>query len=195
MTARQPTHPPAFKPSTECPKCGVPITPGYVRCPKCRAKMPSRAPSSVTAGGLALPESESGGFLWGLLAIVALVGGLTLATWPRAKSLLGMMPDANPAAVDEATEEDADEPAAAASPPAEKPRPDGAAELRDALAQAELYSKIRDRGTVLEIESSECESNELKAIINRQTTVLKESGYTAVRCVALHGEEMFKRPL
>ena len=55
--------------SAVCPKCGVAVVPGYVKCPKCQAPLPAaRAPSKVIPGGTAV----SGG---GLPILPLIVGG------------------------------------------------------------------------------------------------------------------------
>ena len=44
-----------------CPACGVPITAGYVKCPRCHAALPSvmRGRPSLGYGGTSITEGES----------------------------------------------------------------------------------------------------------------------------------------
>src|SRR5207253_4548967 len=55
-----------------CPKCGVPVTPGYVRCPKCRAPQPRRA-TTIAPGGTAVDSMPFP------VVPVAIVGGVVVA--------------------------------------------------------------------------------------------------------------------
>jgi len=67
-----------------CPKCGVAVVPGYVRCPKCHFVLPPvrRARSSISPGGTAVQERRVpvAAIVLGVTALgVALVsGGLRL---------------------------------------------------------------------------------------------------------------------
>ena len=60
-----------------CPSCGVAVTPGYVRCPKCKRGLPQRARTALE-GGTAVASSGRP-IRWIILG--ALVAALVFIKW------------------------------------------------------------------------------------------------------------------
>ena len=47
--------------SAVCPKCGVAVVPGYVKCPKCQAALPKLRAPTMAAGGTSSSSGGAGG--------------------------------------------------------------------------------------------------------------------------------------
>lgn len=186
--------------TTSCPSCGVAVTLGYTRCPRCHAPMPSgrHKRESMQAGGTTVaPEVGSGGTVW-LAAGAAVVVGVIVAVIVLAGG------KHKKAAAAEEPEEELTEgseviaPEAPPEPPVAPVRLDplGAADrLERALATERYFAKSTLRGELLELRSEFCAQARLRAIIAGAAVDLRAQGIATIRCVELHGAEVFSQPV
>lgn len=193
---------PSARPS--CPSCGVAVTPGYQRCPRCHRPLPSavrfsRIASEVGGGATSLePEVETvARWPWYGAGIAVLAGAVAVivigASGGHARAPL---PD-DPVVDDEVAEPEddtvADEPTLAVARP---PDPGPAADLlARELAKIRLYATIEPLGEVVEIRSSFCAEPAMATVLGAVAPDLREAGMASVRCRALHGAEQWARAL
>jgi len=200
--------------STPCPGCGIAVTVGYARCPRCHAPMPSagrmmRASAgggtSLEGGGTSVAASPDGATGNRRVLIAAVAGiGLIVAAVLVARSLGRDRRAPVPAAAPEAVAEpaaapvappSADEPIAPSLSPAAPDPAVAAAALARALAAARLFGTVEVRGDTVEIRSAACSDGALAAELARYAADLRAGGVTTARCRELHGAEVFARPL
>lgn len=189
--------------SATCPACGVAVVPGYVRCPKCHAPLPTRRPQ-VAAGGTAV----SGG--GGRLPVLPIAGGVVVLLGLILYFVLGKS-DAKPATVTEpagsaAVEEPAvTEPARRPTPPPVFPedesdpnRIDPTAVGRDlerALKNQRLWSTVEIVGRDVFVTSGSCRDANMVPMLDAARAALRNAGLTRVRCMENSGAIVFERGL
>lgn len=196
--------------SATCPGCGVPVVPGYVRCPKCHRPLAStnkRGP--IGAGGTAV---EGGGGGLPLLPIVA-GGGVVLGI--ILYFVLGKS-DAKPKPADP-TAPVAEEPAAADEPedtPVPQPTPPTQAvqpvpqdnvnridpdavarDLERALRNQRLWSSVEVVGKDVTVTTGSCRDANLIPTVSAAAQALRNAGLTRVRCLENSGAVVFERAL
>lgn len=193
-----------------CPKCGVAITPGYVRCPKCRAPLPATARvqrASVGPGGTAVPDKPR--FPWGIVLFGIAMGMAAFVTFvalpafedyrrPRTHR------DAGAAAV-EVTPEPSATPTPAPTPALTQPTgntaPVGpspqavASELERSLKRKRLWSTVQIIGDHADIRSGSCKDPALTAEVDAVLAALKTAGTSRLRCLEQSGTVVFQRDL
>jgi hypothetical protein len=198
-------------PEVHCPACGVRVTPGYVKCPKCHAALPNAVAQprrrasrqTMDPGG----TSVSGGAGTTLYALVA--GGVALAVIVViALTRGGDGDDAtgdDEAAADEVGLEVDD---VAAGPPAEPIGPAAATfdepevtrasvirALSTRLQTNRLWARVEvdpaDEAT-LAVRSAACSDAGMRPTLMASATELRAVEFTAVRCYAQHGELIFE---
>lgn len=181
-----------------CPACGVPVVPGYARCPRCHGVLPQR-PATTVEGGTAVDPPRR-------IPLAAVIGagvvGLAVILW---LGLRGGGDDTKPPAP-------APAPAAAApAPPArpdlapapdlppERPRArsadDVAADLERTLKRQRLWSTVSVTGARVEVRSGSCSDPAIQAPIAAATAGFKAAGLTRLRCVEQSGAVVFTRDL
>jgi len=188
-----------------CPKCGVAIVPGYVRCPKCHFVLPPvrRPRSSIAPSGTAVEERRA--------PIAAIVMGLAALGVVVAAYFLfrggGPKPEQPPPVSDQP-------PAMPSSPspgPSPTPTPNPSApsaqapsgpsaeslavELQRALDHQRLWSRVEVAGAVVEITSQSCSDPAIKPVIDAAATRLKAAGTSRLRCRDESGTVVFTRDL
>lgn len=193
--------------SATCPACGVPVVPGYVRCPKCQRALPQARVRTI-AGGTAV---EGGGGL----PILPLAGGAIVVLGIILYFVLGKSDAAKPANPDPATTT-AEEPVAAdvpSDPPSNNmPTPlpvepdrggdpnriDPNAVVKDlerALKNQRLWSSVHIVDKDIEVTSGSCRDAGMLPTVAAASTALRNAGLTRVRCLENSGAVVFERGL
>src|SRR4051812_15534582 len=170
-----------------CPACGVPVVPGYVRCPKCRAALPSvrfrRAGNTIDPGGTTVPGAASrfpiilviiGGLVG--IAIVAYLGLRGGKKEPPAVSRDVVQKD--PAAAVAVTPDGTPTPTTPGAVTV-APSPDRlATTLEAALRKQRLWSTVHIVGDHADIRSGSCSDPGMAAAIDRAMAAFKTAGLT-----------------
>jgi hypothetical protein len=185
-----------------CPACGVPVVPGYVKCPKCHKPLPPVRTKGVTrdpGGGTAV--DEPGGFpVIGIVVAVLVAGGIIAFFGLRGRG--GTKPSAVVAAQPVADDDSAPAPAALAADPdsspttVQAPNPTGvASNFQATLRHLHLWSTVEVSGNRLDVRSGSCADPQLAPTIERARTSLHAAGLTRLRCVEESGHVVFDRDL
>jgi hypothetical protein len=182
---------------TLCPACGVPVVPGYARCPKCHAALPRRLATNVE-GGTALPETRR----VPLAAFIAAgIVGLGVILWLGLRHGRSDQPvvksEAAPGPVAARTPSPTLAPGAADTPSTPKgPPPDAvAAELSHTLDKQRLWSTVTVTGDRVDVRSASCSDPAMQAPIAAASPSFKAAGLTQLRCVEQSGAVVFTRDL
>jgi len=199
----------------------VAVAVGYPKCPRCHHEVPQAAVrgkrltfrEEMLSGGTSIEPPEDATarspvalFAGGVVALAAIVVGWLLLRPDQSLARAAEVPEA------EGEAESADEEDVTAAEPAEpgaRPVEPGAAEpaaaaagpqlgdavrvLDDQLRGERLWSKVRVDGDAIEIESSLCDDDAMKAVVDGAG--LAAAGASAVRCVAPHGTVVWERGL
>lgn len=200
--------------SATCPACGLAVSPGYPKCPKCHAAMPAApslggdARSRKVQGGTAV-DSGPGPYLWIAIAGVVVVAAVVvyLARGSDDRAAPGPVAPAPAVGVEPAPSPDTSNPAVAdpfprtAPDPATTARNDlsaartrAAAAVGVALEGARLWGTVQVVGEQLHIHSAYCTSigdDHLGAARSAAGAALFE----AVSCFERHGPLAWERPL
>ncbi len=187
--------------SASCPACGVAVVPGYVKCPKCGAALPSvRAnPAGGTAvagpsGGMPVMAFVVGGLV--ALAIVlffALRGG-GKKDEPVTQPETAVSPESEPTVVQEV------DPTAALDKGSgtgvtEKDPSAAVSALDKALKKERLWGNVEVRGRRVDIRSSGCGDPGMKPLVDGNAAALRDGGLTHLRCLEQSGGVVFERDL
>lgn len=182
---------------TTCPACGVPVVPGYARCPKCHAALPRRLATNVT-GGTALSETRR----VPLAAIVAAgVVGLGLILWLGLRHGSSSAPAAKPGPSPALVAAKAPPPTLAPGVPETPSAPQGpapetvAGELSHTLDKQRLWSTVTVTGDRVDVRSGSCSDPAIQAPIAAAAPSFKAAGLTQLRCVEQSGAVVFTREL
>jgi len=193
--------------AAECPSCGLPVIPGYARCPKCHAALPRLQTSAggTTAGGTAL-ETHRSPVTLGIVAVAVAVGVILLLkvmfggggdreTDPKATPPGTQTAAPNPSAPEPSQPEEL--PFAEDQAPAAPRIQSGAAarQLEATLRRQRLWSKIEVFGARVDVRSGACEDPQMVPTISSVGATLREAGLTHVRCLAQSGSVVFERDL
>lgn len=186
--------------SAVCPKCGVAVVPGYVKCPKCQTMLSQRRASTVAAGGTA--SSDEGGLSWAMILLAVAVLGAGIAVF----ALRGG--DAKPAPVTTSAPVAAPANTVAptvAQPTSLPPRPvaqpagnDPTIAIRDlglALQKERLWGTVEVVGSGVEVRSGGCRDATMMPLLDAAIPALREGGVTKVRCLEQAGAVVFERDL
>lgn len=191
---------PLARPS--CPSCGIAVTPGYQRCPRCHHELPTSVRFSRIADGggatSAAPIDEpQRRWPWYVVGFAILAGAVAVVA-------IGSSRGSHAAPILDAP--------AVAAPPVE-PQPGGADDeqlqpaparpdpgpigdrLARNLARVRLYATVEVIADTLEIRSSFCADPGVPGLVAEVAPDLEAAGVVAVRCRALHGAEQWSRPL
>ena len=197
---------PAMQASTarpSCPSCGIAVTPGYQRCPRCHHELPTSVRFSRIADGggatstAALDESQRR-WPWYLAGLVILAGAVAVV-------VIGSSGGRHPAPLpdDPVVEDQPDEPQAGSAdddqvqaPPPSRPDPGPIGDrLARNLARVRLYATVEVIADTVEIWSSFCADPGIPGLVAEVAPDLRDAGVITVRCRALHGAEQWSRPL
>ncbi|MGE0868958.1 MAG: hypothetical protein AB7P03_10355 [Kofleriaceae bacterium] len=186
---------------TACPACGVPIVPGYVRCPKCHVPLPtvSRTRTGQVAGGTTLEKEDTRFPIGPVILGVALAGGIVAFFGLRSSGGGAQSPVAAPTQPTRAT---ATAPAAAEPEPgAEAPTPRApdpnavANELDRLLDKQRLWSTVEVVGTRIDVRSGSCNDPNMANQLDVAQDALRAAGLTKLRCVEQSGVVVLERDL
>jgi hypothetical protein len=182
---------------TLCPACGVPVVPGYARCPKCHAALPQRLATNIE-GGTALPETRR----VPLVAILAAGAvGLGVILWLGLRHGSSDKPVTRPAVAPVARSAAAPQPMLAAGVPDTAPERRGpapetvAAELSRSLGKQRLWSTVTIVADRVDVRSDSCSDPAIQAPIAAAAPSFKAAGLTQLRCVEQSGAVVFTRAL
>ncbi len=198
-----------------CKGCSLVVQPGYPKCPRCKMPLPKfEAPlATVTKagqvkGGTSIEEEESGSGMMlvaGGVALVALIGVVlvvrkddpkpTLDRRDQVRERRGQERDVAPRPNDDSQIGISTEPEEL-SP--EQQRRAALAELGQSLSEARLWATVGldpSAEGIISIVSSACEQDEMQPTLLASAAALKEVGFSAIRCVAKAGAQVFELPL
>ncbi len=184
-----------------CPSCGVAVTTGYVRCPKCKRPLPRIRLRTGMEGGTAVASARRR--MWPYA--VAVVAGLVVAIFVVVPAVRGK----KAAPSDAATAPVAAQPAPAAAPastaPAPAPAPAAAPtgpsaqllanELDHTLKRKHLWSTVEIVGDHVDVRSSSCRDKELPPVLDGALGGFKAAGMSRLRCLEQSGTVVFQRDL
>ena len=183
-----------------CPACGVPVVPGYARCPKCHKPLPQRATTSVE-GGTSLVVGDKPRVPPAVFIGVGLVG-VALILWLGLRHRGGGEPTTiqnatAPQRVAQVAPTENLAPAAPAATSAPKgPSPEAVAnDLQSALRRQRLWSSVTVRGGSVEVRSGSCSDPAMKPAVDGAAPQFKAAGLTSLRCVEQSGAVVFTRDL
>jgi hypothetical protein len=194
--------------NTVCPACGVAVVPGYVKCPRCHAGLPSglgrTKRTTVDPGGTAVPQRGfpvsvvigGVGLVVALLVVLALRGGSKKVDAPPPQPpepipAVVTNPQPRPPAVTTPSVSPAQ---AAAEVAAADPRP-AVAELKAALRAQRLWGAVEIVGQRVEVRSGSCADPGMRSLIDAKKSMLHGAGLTNLRCVEQSGAVVFERDL
>lgn len=181
-----------------CPSCGVPVVPGYARCPKCHKPLPQRAATSVE-GGTSL-EEERPRVPPAVFVGVGLVG-IALILWlglrhRSSQTTVVKAATAPPPATQAAPATDLAPAAPEVATAPKGPSPDAIAnDVQNALRRQRLWSSVTLSGSRVDVRSGSCGDPALKATLDAAAPQFKAAGLTTLRCVEQSGAVVFTRDL
>ncbi|MBV8762320.1 MAG: hypothetical protein JO257_33835 [Deltaproteobacteria bacterium] len=183
-----------------CPACGVPVVPGYTRCPKCHNALPQRSTNTVE-GGTSLEPTDGPRVPPAVFIGIGLVG-VALIVWLGLRHRgADSTPTANAAPAPQQVTQTAQTPtlAPAAPVPSTAPRgptPDSVANnVQTALRRQRLWSSVTVRGSTVEVRSGACADPAMKPALENAAPQFKAAGLTTLRCVEQSGAVVFARDL
>ncbi|MEO7736243.1 MAG: hypothetical protein ABIY55_35115 [Kofleriaceae bacterium] len=192
--------------SAVCPVCGVAVVPGYVRCPKCHAGLPTGRMKRVTGdpGGTAVVEK---GFPFsavlgaiGVAAVIILVFGFrgtskkTQAAPVAAAEPIAAVGAPRPPRSAVVSPAPVVAAPVVAAPVTSDPRAVVAA-LEDVLRRARLWGRAEVSGARVDVRSGSCGDKAMRPTIESEKAVLRGAGLTKLRCLEQSGAVVFERDL
>jgi hypothetical protein len=191
--------------SAVCPTCGVSVVPGYVRCPRCHAGLPSRARRTTgDPGGTAVVKR---GFplvpvliALGVAAVVILAFGLRSASKPTVAAPVALPGPVDAIAAPVPPRVTRTPRAAAVAEPAtpassEPDRRAAATALEGVLRRQRLWGRAEILGDRIDVRSGSCGDAAMRPAIDATLAVLRGAGLTRLRCVEQSGAVVFERDL
>lgn len=188
-----------------CPSCGIAVTPGYQRCPRCHQPLPTSIrmarPPEVGGGTSSLPAVADGQQRWpyylaGLAILGLAVAIIVLGT--RGKAPAPVLPD-DPVVEEVAEPGQGDgEPEDTTPPPVPSRAPDPqpvADRLARLLAGERLFATVEAIGDTVEIRSSSCAEPRVGELLSTVTPDLKAAGVVEAHCRTPGGAEGWTRAL
>ena len=193
-----------------CPACGVAVVPGYVKCPRCGARLPSvrfrRPGTTADPGGTAV---ETGRGLPTVPLVIAGIGVLAVVVVimvvvrhrgsASAHDDLAAPPPVAPA------QPRAQPGPALTTPPAFTPLSPGApagktaaqvaGDLQITLKHQRLWSTVEVVGPTLDIHSSTCGDPQMGPALDAVMASARAAGLTRLRCLEQSGAVVFARAL
>ena len=199
----------------QCPTCGVRVSPGYVRCPKCQGVLSgagssrNRRSTLEPGGGTSVAEPD-GPARWpwiagGVAVLAVVVIALAVAGGAAGGGDERVEEEDSPPAITGG--EGQRSPAPATGPATARPGAGGddgeskraaIGRLTSALKTARLWSSVTtDAGdpTVVTIRSGACEEEAMRPVVAQIAPELAAVGFAAVKCYERHGTLVFESPL
>lgn len=189
--------------SAVCPKCGVAVVPGYVKCPKCQAPLPLRRASTQAAGGTSMGSGGGlslGMIIGGLVVIGAIVTVFALRGGNDKAPTAEIRPDPEPAetipAVRAAPSDPDVTPTQAQVQPAATDPTVAVRDLDRALTKERLWGTVEVvGGGAVDVRSGACRDAAMMPLLEASIPALKEGGVTKLRCLEQAGAVVFERDL
>ncbi len=186
--------------SAVCPKCGVAVVPGYVKCPKCQTMLPQKRATTVSAGGTS--SASGGGMSLGmiLLAVAVLGGGIAVFALRGGGDKPALADTPAPVVTPESpVERPVVEPDDVPGPTAAQPvANDPTIAVRDldrALKKERLWGTVEVVGAGVDVRSGACREATMMPVVEAAIPALREAGVTKVRCLEQAGAVVFEREL
>jgi hypothetical protein len=175
------------------------VVPGYVRCPKCHAPLPSRrAPSAIHFGGTAV---ETRRFPVGAIVIVVatLVAGIAAYFALRGKGSADQ-PVPTPAAAVGSQPSAAQPAGESAAPPSTFTQAtvhpgEVGADLERTLKRMHLWATVEVGTRTVDVRSSSCGDPSMRPVLDAAAPRFKAAGLTRLRCLEQSGSVVFTRDL
>jgi hypothetical protein len=194
--------------NTVCPACGVAVVPGYIKCPRCHAGLPSgpgrTKRMTVDPGGTAVPQRGfplpvvlgALGVAVAIIVVLGLRGGgkKTDAAPPAPPEPIPAIianPQPRPPTV---TTPSAAPALSAPQTAAQDPGP-AVAELKAALRAQRLWGSVDIVGQRVNLRSGSCADPGMRSLIEAKKSLLHGAGLTNLRCVEQSGAVVFERDL
>ena len=191
-----------------CPACGVPVVPGYVRCPKCHKPLPivrfRGKPPTVDPGGTALDTGGSklpiGAIVLGVLAVGAVIA--VIAVRARKHETPAAPPPVVEAPVGtEVATPTAPAPVAPTAPPSpavasSAPQAGQVAnDLERLLGKQHLWSTVEVVADRVDVRSASCADPKMVSALDGFRATFKAAGLTHLRCLEQSGRVVVDRSL
>ncbi|MBL0212428.1 MAG: hypothetical protein IPQ07_00835 [Myxococcales bacterium] len=185
-----------------CPKCGVAVVPGYVKCPKCHTVLPVARAAKVAAGGTAMGGQGTpvaafvvgGAVALGIVLFFALrKSSSEAAAPPDGGDGVEQSDPAGSAATDPTATPD--DPATTPGSPAGPGSVEAITALDRSLKKERLWGKVEVVGTRVEIRTTYCADPAMTTVLDAAGAALKEAGLTRLRCMEQSGAVVFERDL
>jgi hypothetical protein len=191
--------------SAVCPSCGVAVTAGYVKCPKCHAPLPSNrvggassGPGGTAVAGTSRPPVLA--FVAGAAVLIAIV--LFFALRKSDKSEAAPVPEPTASSSDpvQAAQPQPTDPSALPDPNAGSgsaaPDPTRAINVLDrALKKERLWGTVQTTGVRVDVRTGSCSDPQMGPLLDANAAALREVGLTRVRCMEQSGAVVFERDL
>ncbi len=181
-----------------CPACGVPVVPGYVRCPKCHKALPKvRTSTAVAEGGTAVEQGKSPLVIVGIGVVV--VGAIVaFALHGRGGKTATAAPAPGSAAVTEVAPAPTVESTGNVAAPSAPRGPDpgaAVADLERTLRRQRLWSTVEVVGTTVNVRGGSCGDPGMTAALDGAVRAFKAAGLTKLRCLEQSGHVVVDRDL
>jgi hypothetical protein len=190
--------------SAVCPSCGVAVTAGYVKCPKCQAPLPSNrrggpnsGPGGTAVAGPTRPPVLAfvvgGAVALGIVLFFALRKGdkSDAATVPEPTTASDPAQVVQPQPTDPTVIPDPTPGSGSAAPD-----PTIAVNALDrALKKERLWGTVTARGVRVDLRTGACGDPQMAPLLEANAPALRDVGLTRVRCMEQSGAVVFERDL
>jgi len=181
-----------------CPSCGVPVVPGYVRCPKCHKPLPRRRGTHIEGGTAVEPATR--------FPVVAIVAALVLGAGiiifftviksDKPKPQAGATTEQPPEATGSEAVQTPDQPEAPEQQQEAAPDPQKAAtDFERVLKKNRMWSTVEIVGDHVDVRSGMCSDPGMAPLLDGAAPTFKEAGLTRMRCVEQSGRVVTERHL
>ncbi|MEO7095789.1 MAG: hypothetical protein ABI175_21195 [Polyangiales bacterium] len=185
-----------------CPKCGVAVVPGYVKCPKCQSALSVRSRAITNMGGTAvggggvpvLPLVVGGAIALGIVLFFALKKDKPAVAETPAEDAQVETDQGGSAQVRvDPTALPNDLPAVQGSG---GPDPTEAVSALDrALKKERLWGTVAAVGGRVDVRTGGCNDPGMALVLAAAAPQLKDAGLTRLRCMEQSGAVVFERDL
>ena len=186
-----------------CPKCGVTVVPGYVRCPKCQSPLPVHARAIANMGGTAVGGGR------GVPVIPLVVGGAMALGIVLLFALRKDRPAVADTVEDDASVEVEESGSAQVridptAMPSDPPPPQGSADpdpteavgaLDRVLKKQRLWGTVSAVGARVDVRTGACNDPGMSPVLATAAPQLRAAGLTRLRCMEQSGAVVFERDL
>jgi hypothetical protein len=179
------------------------MMPGYVKCPKCHARIPrSTAPPAVHFGGTTVETKRSPATAIAIVAVTILavvIGYYALRGGGKAPAGDVEPPPTAPSEPSTIATPEPGEPGQAAPPSTFSPTPVHpeaiGGELERTLKRMRLWATVEVSSRTVDVRSSSCNDKAMQPVLDGVMPRFKAAGLTRLRCVEQSGAVVFSRDL